>query len=134
MTQTKQSWKKNPDTSALVKKADNDAEITELEGKILSISDLAANAALTAVENRIPNVSNLVKKQIMAQKLLMLKRKLLIMIIINILLLLSLLAVGIFNARLKQTDLVIKTDFDDKLRNFNQNINSNKTKLFIVEN
>ena len=70
----------------------------------------------------------------MAQKLLMLKRKLLIMIIINILLLLSLLAVGIFNARLKQTDLVIKTDFDDKLRNFNQNINSNKTKLFIVEN
>ena len=134
MTQTKQSWKKNPDTSELVKKADNDAEITELEGKILSIGDLAANAALTAVENRIPNVSNLVKKQIMAQKLLMLKRKLLIMIIINILLLLSLLAVGIFNARLKQTDLVIKTDFDDKLRNFNQNINSNKTKLFIVEN
>ena len=134
MTQTKQSWKKNPDTSEFVKKADNDAEITELEGKILSIGDLAANAALTAVENRIPNVSNLVKKQIMAQKLLMLKRKLLIMIIINILLLLSLLAVGIFNARLKQTDLVIKTDFDDKLRNFNQNINSNKTKLFIVEN
>ena len=36
--------------------------ITEIEGKIPSISGLTTNAALTAVENKIPNVSNLVKK------------------------------------------------------------------------
>ena len=33
-----------------------------------SISNLATNTALTAVENKIPDVSNLVNKQIMAQK------------------------------------------------------------------
>ena len=30
-----------------------------------------------------------------------------------------------FTTRLKQANLVIKTDFDDKLKNFNQKINSN---------
>ena len=33
-----------------------------MEGKIPSISALAINAALTAVENKIPNFSTLVKK------------------------------------------------------------------------
>ena len=33
-----------------------------MEGKITSISALAINAALTAVENKIPNFSSLVKK------------------------------------------------------------------------
>ena len=55
-------------------KTDYNAKITEIEGKIPSISDLATNAALTAVENKIPNVSNLVKKKKMTQKLLKLKR------------------------------------------------------------
>ena len=38
-----------------------DYKITEIEGKIPSIAGLA-NAALHAVENNIPSVSNLVKK------------------------------------------------------------------------
>ena len=38
------------------------AKITEIEGNILSISRLATTAALNAVENKTPNVSNLVKK------------------------------------------------------------------------
>ena len=72
---------------SLLKKTDCNAKITETEGKIPSISGLATNAALTTVENKIPNISSLVKKQIITQRLLKLKRNLLIIIMINILLL-----------------------------------------------
>ena len=44
------------------KKTDYDAKITEIESKIPSISGLATNSALTGVENKIPDVSSLVKK------------------------------------------------------------------------
>ena len=37
--------------------------MTEIEGKIPSISGLASNATLTAAENKIPNISSLVKKK-----------------------------------------------------------------------
>ena len=50
--------KKIPDTSGLIKKA----KITELVGKIPSINALATNSALTAVENKTSDLSNLVKK------------------------------------------------------------------------
>ena len=56
------------DTSGPVKKTDYNAKITEVEGKIHSISGLATTTALTPFENKIPDVSNLVKKQIMMQK------------------------------------------------------------------
>ena len=56
------------DTSALVKKTDYNTKITQNEGKIPSISGLATNAALTTVENKTPNISSLVKKQIIIQK------------------------------------------------------------------
>ena len=46
--------------------------------------------ALTAVEKKIPNISSLVKKRIITQKLLELKKNLLIVIMINILQLQSL--------------------------------------------
>ena len=39
-----------------------------------------------------------------------------------------------FSAKLKQANLVTKTDFDDKLKNLNQKINSNKIKHLRVEN
>ena len=38
-----------------------------------------------------------------------------------------------FAARLKQANLVTKTDFDDRLKSLNQNITSNKIKHLIVE-
>ena len=84
--------KKVSDTSGLVKKTDYNTKITEIEGKIPDISSLATKTALTAVENKIPGVSSLVKKtkQIMIQKLLELKKNLLIIIMINILQLQSL--------------------------------------------
>ena len=54
---------------------------------------IATITALTAVENKIPNVSNLVKKLTITQELVKLKIKLLlIMITINILLLKNLIS------------------------------------------
>ena len=43
------------------------------------------------------------------------------------------LAAGIFDARLKQADLVTKTDFDDKLRNLNQKIISIKKSICLLK-
>ena len=46
----------------MVKKTDFNSMITEVEGKIPSISGLATSSALTAVENKIPDVSSLITK------------------------------------------------------------------------
>ena len=54
--------KKISNTSDLAKKTDLNAKITEIEKKIPSITGLATNSALTAVENKRANVSNLVTK------------------------------------------------------------------------
>ena len=78
---------KIPNTSDLVKKADYNTKITEIEGKIPDVSSLATKTASTTVENKTPYDNSLVKKQIIIQKLLKLKRHLLIIIMINILLL-----------------------------------------------
>ena len=49
------------DTSGL-NKTDYDKRITDIEGKIPSITSLATTAALNVVKNEIPNFSDLVKK------------------------------------------------------------------------
>ena len=67
-------------------------KINEVKGEIPSISNLATNAALTTVENKTPNISNLVPKKnklIIIRKLLKEKRQLLIMIIAKSILLLQ---------------------------------------------
>ena len=118
------------------KKADLHAKITEIEGKKPSITALATNSALTAVENKIPNVSNLVKKTDYNTKISEIESKVnnhnhdkyITTPEFNII------AARAFNARLAQVDLVTKTDFDTKLQNLNKKINSNKTKHLIVEN
>ena len=53
--------KKIPDTSWLVKKHYN-AKITEIEAKIPRITGLATTSVLNTVENKIPIVSDLIKK------------------------------------------------------------------------
>ena len=64
----------------------------------------------------MPTISNLVKKEKMiTQKYQRLKRKLLIMIMINILP-----PAEHFTARLAQGNLVTKTDFDTRLRSLNK--------------
>ena len=85
--------KKIPNTSGLVKKVDYTAKITETENNIPSISGLATNSALTAVENKMLDVSSsLVKKTGYNTKLLKLKRKLPIITLTNTLLLQSLIS------------------------------------------
>ena len=59
-------------------------KLTELEKIFVDISTLATKIALTAVENKIPSVSNLVKTTI-TQKLVSLKRNLRIIIMTIIL-------------------------------------------------
>ena len=51
-----------PDVSGLVKKINFNTKITEILGKIPSITGLTTNSELTAVENKIPDVSTLVTK------------------------------------------------------------------------
>ena len=53
---------KIPDASGLVKKTDYDSKIADIKCRIPDISGLATKTALTAVENKIPSVSNLVNK------------------------------------------------------------------------
>ena len=62
--------------------------ITKIEGKIPSISDLAASISdLVTDENKIPNIRSLVKKEDYNTKTTEIEKNLLIMTIINILLL-----------------------------------------------
>ena len=44
------------------KKADYNTRITDTEGKVPSIIGLATSATLNDVDNKIPDISNLVKK------------------------------------------------------------------------
>ena len=74
----------------LFKKQITMLKLLEIEGKIPSISGLANKATLTAVENKILSVSNLVKKNDYYKKTYEIekkKKKLLVMIMINILVL-----------------------------------------------
>ena len=108
------------------------AQIKNIKDKIPDITNLATTTALAAVENKIPNVSNLVKKDtdhnhdkyITTQEFNSLRGE-------N------------FAARLAQANLASKniivnfvknTDFHDKLKSLNKKITSNKTKHVFVEN
>ena len=53
---------KIPDITNLSTKTTLNAKINEVKGERPSITKLATTAALTTVENKVPNVSNLVKK------------------------------------------------------------------------
>ena len=52
---------KIPDTTDLATNAFLNATINEVKGEIPSIIILATTTGLAAVENKIPNVSNLIK-------------------------------------------------------------------------
>ena len=54
--------KKTPDTSGLVKKTDYNAKISKIESEIPSISGSATSFPLDAVQNKMPDVSNLIRK------------------------------------------------------------------------
>ena len=101
-----------------------------MESKIPSISGLATNAALTAVENKTPNISSLVKKTDYNTKITEIEKNLtdhnhdkyITTPEFNIL------TVSVSNARLGQAN------FDAKLSSLNRKSTSNKTRHLLVEN
>ena len=70
-----------------LKRTDFNSKFTEVEGNIPSISGLATTSALTAVKNKIPDSSSLVKKTDYETKISDIEKQMLIMIMTNILLL-----------------------------------------------
>ena len=72
-----------PDITNLITKTTLNPTINEVKGEIPSITNLVTETALYAAENKIPSVSNLVKKLTITQKLMKLKTKLLTIIIIH---------------------------------------------------
>ena len=105
--------KKIPNVTDFVK----NTKLTELENKILDVSSLVTKNALTAVKNKIPGGSSLVKTANYDTKISELKKKLTDhnhdkYITIQEF---NTLAADVFNARLAQSNLVTKTDFDAKL-------------------
>ena len=118
----------------MLKKSDCNAKITEIEGKIPSISGLATNAALTAVENKIPNISSFIKKTDYDKKLLKLKKltdhnhdKYITTPDFNTL------AADVFNKRLAQANLITKTNFDAKLPSLNRKNNTIKQNIYLLK-
>ena len=106
---------------------------------MLSITGLATNAALTAVENKIPDVSSLVKKtlkRILKRKLSDIEKKITDHNYDKYITTseFNKLTTENFNARLAQANLITKTDFDRRLQSLNKRITSNKTKHLLVEN
>ena len=91
---------------------------------------------MTAVENKIPDVSSLVKKTNYNSKILDIEKKVfdhnhnkyITTSEFNNL------TSKNFTARLAQANLVTKTDLDAKLTSLIKNVNSNKTKHLLVEN
>ena len=143
---------KIPNTNGLVKKTDYNTKITEIENKIPDISGLATKTALTTVENKIPSITNLATKTALTTaenkipnitglakktdyntKITDIENKLnnhnhdkyVAASEFNTL------AANVFNARLAQANLIIKTDFDAKLSSLNRKITANKAKHFL---
>ena len=119
----------------MVKKADFNAKDTEIENKIPSISGLATNSALAAVENKIPDVSSLVKKTNYNTKISEIENK------VNdddhdkciTIPEFNTLTADVFKARLAaQTDLIRKPEFDTKLKEISDRVTKNKTKHLLV--
>ena len=81
-----------PDLTNLATNASHNAKINEVRGEIPNIANVATATAVTNDENKSPSVSNLVKKLIITQTLMKLKRKFPIIIMINILLLQNLIS------------------------------------------
>ena len=122
---------KIPDTSGLVKKTDYNTKIAEID-----VSNLATKTVLTTIENKIPSVSNFVKKTDYNTKITEIENKLknhnhdkyITTPEFNTL------AADIFNPRLKQANLVTKTNFHNTVSSRNNKIAANETKNESIEN
>ena len=110
----------------------------EVKSEIPIINNLATTSALTAAENKIPSVSNLVKKFEYNTKINKVEKKLLLKIVINITTLeLKKLTAEISNSILKWLNLARQSDityflnqgyFDNKPKDVKWKENSNQIK------
>ena len=95
---------------------------------------MAINAALTSIENKIPNISSLVKKTEYDTKITEIEKKLtdhnhdkyITTPDFNTL------SASVFNARIAQANLITRTDFDGKLSSLNRKITANKSKDLLI--
>ena len=85
------------------------------------------NTDKTELENKIPSISNLVKKTDYNIKVTEIENK------YNDTSEFNTLATNFFNVRLAQANLITKTNFDAKLSNINRKITENETKHLLIE-
>ena len=120
-----------------LKKTDFSCKFNEIESKIPSISGLATNTALTAVKNKILDVSSLVKKTDYNAKISEIENKVkdhnhdkyITTPEFNTM------ATDVFNERLAaQTYLIRKPEFDFKLDEISDRVTKSKPKHLLVEN
>ena len=120
----------------MVKKTNFNDKVTEIEGKIPSITGLATNSALTVVENKIPDVSSLVKKTDDNTKILDIEKKIIdhnhgkYITTPEF----NTLTADVFNARIRLANLITKRDLDTELKKNSDRVTSNKSKHLLVEN
>ena len=112
---------KIPDITNLATNTTLNATINEVKGKIPNITSLATITALTAVENEIldhniyittPEFNNKLTAENFAERL----------------------AQANLASKNDIANFVEKTDFDDKLKNLNKKVTSNKTKHVLAKN
>ena len=123
MTQINQNYKRKFQILLHRFKTENRKQKTEIENKISSISGLATNSALIAVENKIRNVSSLVKKKTDRNTAISEIEKTLTDHNHDEYITtpeFNNLAAGVFDARLKQANLVTRTEFDTRLTSLNE--------------
>ena len=125
--------KKIPDATTLIHinqyntdKQNLEKKIGDVDKKIPDTSGLVAttvlNTKINEVENKIPDTSSAVTTTVLNTKIREVKNKVPS----------NKLTAENFAARLTQTNLVSKTDFDNKLISFNRKITSNKAKYLEV--
>ena len=120
----------------MVKKADLKSRVSEIESKIASSTDLTTNSALTAVENIVLDVENLIKKTDYDAKISDIEKKVTGHDHDEYITTSEFykLTTENLSSRLAQANLVAKTDSDVGLINLNKKINSNKTKHLLAVN
>ena len=97
---------------------------------------MATTSPLTTVENKIPDVSTLVKKTDYDTKISKIEKKLIDLNHNKYITTpeFNKFTSEIFAARLAEANFKTKTDFDNNLISLNRKISSNKTKHLLVEN
>ena len=128
---------KIPYTTSLATNTTLSYKINEVKGEIPSITNLATTAALTAVENKIYNVSNLVKKTDYNRRIKEIEKKItdhdhdkyITSPEFN-----KLTTESFAASKSDIANFVKKTDFDDKPKYLNKKVISNKAKHLLVEN